>query len=91
MYVFIYIYTVYVIVEHEMWLLHFIFEGPLFTFFKTAGKDVTLRQNEMMVRERVKKKNDQKLPGRNQKKEKERAIALIAFEDISDGGGVYNN
>lgn len=63
----------------------------LFTFFKTAGKDVTLRQNELMVRERVKKKNDQKFPGRNQKKEKERAIALIAFEDISDGGGVYNN
>lgn len=33
----------------------------LFTFFKTAGKDVTLRQNEMMimmVREQVKKRND---------------------------------
>lgn len=41
-----------------MWLLHFIFEGLLFTFFKTAGKDVTFRQNEMMimrVRERVEK------------------------------------
>lgn len=63
----------------------------LFTFFKTAGKDVTLRQNEILVREGVKKKNDPKLPGRNQKKEKERAIALIAFEDTSDGGGVYNN
>lgn len=43
---YLYIYTVYVIVEHERWLLHFIFEGLLFTFFKTAGKDVTLRQNE---------------------------------------------
>lgn len=64
----------------------------LFTFFKTAGKDVTLRQNGiMMVRERVKKINDLKLPVRNQKKEKERAIALIAYEDISEGGGVYNN
>lgn len=63
----------------------------LFTFFKTAGKDVTLRQNEMMVRERVKTRSDLKLPVRNQKKEKERAIALIAYEDISDGGGVYNN
>lgn len=63
----------------------------LFTFFKTAGKDVTLRQNEMMVRERVKMRNDLKLPVRKQKKEKERAIALIAYEDISDGGGVYNN
>lgn len=63
----------------------------LFTFFKTAGKDVTLRQYEMMmVRERV-KINDPKLPGRNLKKEIERAIALIAYEDISDGGGVYNN
>lgn len=39
----------------------------------------------------MKKKNDPKLPGRNQEKEKERAIALIAFEDTSDGGGVYNN
>lgn len=28
---------------------------------------------------------------KKQKKEKERAIALIAFEDTSDGGGVYNN
>lgn len=46
---YLYIYTVYVIVEHEMWLLHFIFEGLLFTFFKTAGNDVTLRQNEMMI------------------------------------------
>ena len=46
---YLYIYTVYVIVEHEMWLLHFIFEGLLFTFFKTAGNDVTLRQNEMMM------------------------------------------
>lgn len=58
MYLYKYIYTVYVIVEHEMWLLHFIFEGLLFTFFKTAGKDVTFRQNEMMimrVRERVEK------------------------------------
>lgn len=63
----------------------------MFTFFKTAGKDVTLRQNEMMVRERVKTRSDLKLPVRNQKKEKERAIALIAYEDISDGGGVYNN
>lgn len=64
----------------------------LFTFFKTAGKDVTLRQNGMMmVRERVKKINDLKPPVRNQKKEKERAIALIAYEDTSDGGGVYNN
>ena len=67
----------------------------LFTFFKTAGKDVTLGQNEtvmmMMVREWVKKRKDLKLPVRNQKKEKERAIALIAYEDISDGGGVYNN
>lgn len=35
--------------------------------------------------------NDLKLPVRNQKKEMERAIALIAYEDISDGGGVYNN
>lgn len=58
MYLYKYIYTVYVIVEHEMWLLHFIFEGLLFTFFKTAGKDVTFRQNEMMimrVREQVEK------------------------------------
>lgn len=45
----------------------------------------------MMVRERVKKIKDLKLPVRNQKKEIERAIALIAYEDISDGGGVYNN
>lgn len=59
----------------------------LFTFFKTAGKDVTLRQN-MMVRERE-KINYLKLPVRNQKKENESAIALIAYEDISDGGGVY--
>lgn len=63
MYLYKYIYTVYVIVEHEMWLLHFIFEGLLFTFFKTAGKDVTLRQNDMImrVRERVKKIKDLKL------------------------------
>lgn len=46
---YLYIYTVYVIVEHEMWLLHFIFEGLFVYFFKTAGKDVTLRQNMMMM------------------------------------------
>lgn len=34
----------------------------LFTFFKTAGKDVTFRQNEM-VRERL-EMNDQKFSGR---------------------------
>lgn len=51
LYINIYIYTVYVIVEHEMWLLHFIFEGLFVYFFKTAGKDVTIGQNEkMMVR-----------------------------------------
>lgn len=61
----------------------------MFTFFKTAGKDVTLRQNEMVIM--MVKRNYLKLPVRNQKKEKERAIALIAYEDISDGGGVYNN
>lgn len=56
-----------------MWLLHFIFEGLFVYFFKTAGKHVTLRQNEMimMVSERVKKINDLKPPVRNQKKEKE--------------------
>lgn len=59
---YLYIYTVYVIVEHEMW--HFIFEGLFVYFFKTARKDVTLRQNEMikrillMVKERVEKIND---------------------------------
>lgn len=73
-----------------MWLLHFIFEGLFVYFFKTAGKDVTVTQNEMTMVRASEKRNDQKLPGRNQKKEK-RAIALIAYEDISDGGGVYNN
>lgn len=34
MYLYKYIYTVYVIVDHQMWLLHFIFEGLLFTFSK---------------------------------------------------------
>lgn len=87
---YLYIYTVYVIVEHEMWLLHFIFEGLFVYFFKTAGKDVTLRQKKtiMMVRAWVKKINDLKLPVKNKTvTEKERAIALIAYEDISDGGG----
>lgn len=32
-----------------MWLLHFIFEGLFVYFFKTAGKDVTLKWNEMTV------------------------------------------
>ncbi len=90
---YLYIYTVYVIVEHEMWLLHFIFEGLFVYFFKTAGKDVTLRQNElmtiMMVRERVKKINDRKLPVR--KPGKGESYSTDAYEDISDGGGVYNN
>lgn len=63
----------------------------LFTFFKTAGNDVTENDMNMMVREQVTKIKDLKLPVRNQKKEIERAIALIAYEDISDGGGVYNN
>lgn len=44
---YLYIYTVYVIVELEMW--HFIFEGLFVYFFKTAAKDVTFRQNEMMM------------------------------------------
>lgn len=41
MYLYKYIYTVYVIVDHEMWLLHFIFEGLLFTFSKLQ-ENVTL-------------------------------------------------
>jgi len=47
-----------------MWLLHFIFEGHfLFTFFKPAGKDVTLQmeRNTMM-------RNDQKLPWKKPEK-----------------------
>lgn len=41
----------------------------LFTFFKTAGKDVTLRQNEMMmVRASEVRRNDLKLPVRKRKK-----------------------
>lgn len=76
-----------------MWLLHFIFEGLFVYFFQNCRKRCYIRQNEIMMlaREQVKRINDQKLPGRNQKKEKERAIALIAYEDTSDGGGVYNN
>lgn len=38
MYVFIYIYTVYVIVEHEMWLLHFIFERRFCLLFQNCRK-----------------------------------------------------
>ena len=39
---YLYIYTVYVIVEQEMWLLHFIFEGRFFVYyFQNCRKDVT--------------------------------------------------
>lgn len=38
LYINIYIYTVYVIVEHEMWLLHFIFEGLFVYFFQNCRK-----------------------------------------------------
>lgn len=39
---------------------------------------------------RVKMINDPILL-KKQKKEKESAVALITYEDISDGGGVYND
>lgn len=66
-------------------------KDSLFTFFKTASKDVTLRQNEITMRMRGSEENKlSNLLGRNKEKmEKERAAALISYEDTSDGGGVY--
>lgn len=86
---YLYIYTVYVIVEHEMWLLHFIFEGLFVYFFQNCRKRCYIKTE--YDDDGGEKRNYLKLPVRNQKKEKERAIALIAYEDISNGGGVYNN
>lgn len=87
---YLYIYTVYVIVEHEMWLLHFIFEGLFVYFFQNCRKRCYIKAErddggESEWSEEKWSKTSCK------KKEKERAIALIAYEDISDGGGVYNN
>lgn len=61
-----------------MWLLHFIFEGLLFYFFKTAEKDVALRIIEMTKMSMRSDKSDFFL-------KKEKAVALIAFEDASGG------
>lgn len=80
MYLYKYIYTVYVIVDHEMWLLHFIFEGLLFTFSKLQ-ENVTLMWWGWEKVEKVKRS----------KSSWERALALNTYEDILDGGGVYNN
>lgn len=37
-FMYVFIYTVYVIVEYEMWLLHFIFEGLFVYFFQNCRK-----------------------------------------------------
>ena len=61
---YLYIYTVYVIVEHEMW--HFIFEGLFVYFFQNCRKRCYIKAERddkritVMVRERVKKINDKK-------------------------------
>lgn len=62
-------------------------------FFKTAGKDVTLRHDEMVIWVRANEKDLKKknLKPKEPEKGMKRALALIAYEDILDGGGVYNN
>lgn len=76
---YLYIYTVYVIVEYEMWLLHFIFEGLFVYFFKTAGKCYikTEYDGDGDGGEREEKRNDQKLPRSNQKMEKSNSTDCI--------------
>lgn len=65
-----------------MWLRHFIFEGLLFTFSKTAGKVVTLWQNggACVCREISPNVLEEKGKWREDP-------ALNAYEDISEGGG----
>lgn len=46
---YLYIYTVYVIVEYEMWLLHFIFEGLFVYFFQNCRKRCYIKTDEMVV------------------------------------------
>ena len=60
-------------------------------FSKLQEKNVTLRQNDMITKMVRANEKDKRSKRSISNQEKERAIALIAYEDISDGGGVYNN
>lgn len=87
---YLYIYTVYVIVEHEMWLLHFIFEGLFVYFFQNCRQRCYIKA-EWDDYDGERASEEEKWSKTSCKEKSERAIALIAYEDISDGGGVYNN
>lgn len=83
MYVFIYIniYTVYVIVEHKMWSLNFIFEGRFVYFFQNFRKRCYIK-TEWDDKNEWRGQSDQIFLEETRERKKELAVALIAYEDI---------